>query len=747
MKKYLKVIILLLLFLLIPININATTRYGYFERVEDTDGYGSGSHGNKNAVYFRNKDIYEDTISFAKFQVYYINKSNSYYQAYCIEPGTPAGNNLEFIEYGYGDTIPAAYTRSGFSYLALDSTRKSLIRKVLTYAYPLTSPISSSTTAFSSKASFIAAVNEMEYPSWGSSTDPYKIALAKSIATQGLIWEIVTQERTSFSSYVGNNVKAYHGSTNTSFCSAFINGAACGVNDTSPADNTYVSAEYKRLVDMASVDGIYPSRFDNGAVKLKLNYDPNTKKYVSTISVTNNSFRRCVAKSSNDGKECTISTNDSDVTVTVNSSNSITIKSNKYIDSSTPVTISYKKRQASQTTLNFYEKSGSVQGLTHATPTSVVTKTLSVYTQKFGIKVLKIDSITEEGIPDVKFNVYSSSACTGTPIASGTTDEDGIAEFTDLETSAKVYVKEDATTAPDGYKINSACTGVTPSSDLLNLTQATVEEVPTKLIIQKYDEHLQLITDSSAKFTIEDKESGDTLYFTGSNGVYEYSESTQGAVTELSTANGLLTITYLPIGDYIITETQAPDDYQIPDDPETEIQLGSTDLTIKIVNGITGGVIFEKVDEDGTYLTGGIFSLQRKINNVYTDVLLEETDTGIYEYTEDESETSVSVFSTSDGLAMIVSLPTGVYRIVEKQAPTGYDLIDEDDSPGFTILDVGENNVIRMTDVSTSSSGSDDNATLIIAISTGRDIKNYFLIISCIVVGLGATIFVKKKMK
>jgi len=746
MKKKI-ILIILFLFLLIPINISATTRTGYFERVEDTDGYGSGSHGNKNAVYFLNKSIYNDTISFAKFQVYYINKGTSYYQAYCIEPGTPADNDEAFTEYSYSSTIPTAYTK--LSYLRLDSTRKSLIRKVLTYIYPLSNPIDStavSAMAFSSKSSFISAVNEMEYSEWESSTDPHKIALARSIATQGLLWEIVTTERTTFNSYVADKTPSIHGLTNSSFCTAFVNGAKCyGNNTASPADNTYVSAEYKRLVDMASVDGVYPSRFDNGTTPLKLNYDSNTKKYVGTISVTNSSFKRCVAKSSNNGRECTISTNDSDVTVTVNSSNSITIKSNKYIDSSTPVTISYKKRQSSGTTVNWYEKSGEVQGLVQATPGDLITKTLSVYTQKFGIKVLKIDSITEDPIPDVRFNVYSSSACTGTPIASGTTGETGIAEFTNLETSAKVYVKEDASTAPEGYKINSACVGVTPSSDLNNLTQATVEEIPTELIIQKYDERLQLITDSSAKFTIEDKESGNTMHFTGSNGVYVYSEN--GTVTELSTTNGLITITYLPIGNYVITETQAPDDYQIPDDPETDVELGSEDLTVKIVNGITGGVIFEKVDEDGVYISGGLFSLQRKVNNVYTDVLLEETDTGVYEYTDEETETSTAVFSTSSGLATLTGLPTGVYRIVEKQAPNGYDLIDEDDSPGFTILDVGENSIIRMTDIETSSSGSNDSATLIIAISTGRDIKNYFLIISCIVVGLGAAIFVKKKIK
>ncbi len=740
MKKKILILVILIL-LLFPINIFAETATAYYKKVMDTDGYGSGKYGNKNAVYFLTKDIYSPTMSFATFHIYYVNDSNTYYQSYCVEPGTVARNNTTFTLIPYGDYDDEV--RIEKSYLKMTSTQIALLKKAMTYSGAMQS---------ASKSSMDTAISNMEYP-WPSSDYLYKKILARSIATQGLVWEIVTGERTSFGSYVGDRVNSIHGKTNSSFCSAFINGAACGVNYTSPADNTYVSQEYKRLVDMASVDGVYPSRFDatNGTngTKLVLNYDATTKKYIGQVKVTNKSFKRCVATSSNDGTICSIETEEnSGVTVSVDSNNLLTIRSSKYIDESNPVTITYKKRQSTGTTINWYDDTdATAQTLVRSEGGALVSKMLNVYTQEFGLKVLKIDSITKEPIKDVDFNLYSNSACTGTPIASETTGVSGIAEFTGLTSSTKVYVKEDASTSPTGYKINNSCIGIVPSSDVENLTPLEVEEQPTQLIINKKDERLELITASNAKFTLKKKSNNTLVYFTGSNGLYKYSSTSEGAIAELVTKNGAFSISYLPIGDYILTETESPEGYTLPEDVTTDVSVNNTDKTVIILNGIVGGLVFEKVDENGTYLSGGLFSLQKKINNVYQDVLLEEESTGVYKYSAVETEETAATFSTSQGIGVILNLPTGLYRIVEKQAPEGYDLLDQDDGPSFSIIEAGENNIVRMIDTMSTSTGSDDNATLIITISTGRNVRNYFLIISCIILGLGATLFIKRKLK
>ena len=145
-------------------------------------------------------------------------------------------------------------------------------------------------------------------------------------------------------------------------------------------------------------------------------------------------------------------------------------------------------------------------------------------------------------------------------------------------------------------------------------------------------------------------------------------------------------------------------------------------------------------------------------NNIYRDVLLKKQDQGYYEYSAELTEkdsNATYIFETTDndeekGKAFIKNLPPGEYRIVEKEAPSGYDLIEDKDSTAIVkINDVSHDDyyLTELINKKTSIKGSSSSAELIVTITTGRKVPNYIFIIGGLSVLLVITIILRKKVR
>ena len=156
---------------------------------------------------------------------------------------------------------------------------------------------------------------------------------------------------------------------------------------------------------------------------------------------------------------------------------------------------------------------------------------------------------------------------------------------------------------------------------------------------------------------------------------------------------------------------------------------------------------------NGELLAGGKYALQRKVDGVYKDMLLIENSKGSYTYdsTATSSKTGATyVIETDEGSALIGKLPTGEYRVVEKEAPEGYELVaDKDSTAKVTISDSGSTGyyLVEMVDRQVTMYGDEASAELVITIITGRTMVNYVAVAGVLIVLLIVAIYLRKKIK
>lgn len=223
------------------------------------------------------------------------------------------------------------------------------------------------------------------------------------------------------------------------------------------------------------------------------------------------------------------------------------------------------------------------------------------------IKVYSDETLnTEKEVsPDKYYDVKTDWSVPDQP---GTTRTFAI-EFNDTffeEYSAypKVYVTYDAKVTSDAFKNNT--NGVLNNDAYLGYSNnpydkdSYTEGKDSKTVytyainLTKVDTNGDGIT-GIAKFELKNSKN-ETLYFTGSNGVYyKYDSSndasTQGATKDLTTSStGTLKLQGLDAGIYTLTETEAPDGYVLPNgsikiEIEDANESGGPDGTIDRVKG------------------------------------------------------------------------------------------------------------------------------------------------------------------
>lgn len=607
------------------------------------------------------------------------------------------------------------------------------------------------------------------------------------VATQSILWEIIAEERSSidankilngdYTPYMsdGKTFKAKTGKNP-------ISGILCpgGVNN----DTSSLCKAYQATLRCAARFNVAPSfskssqsSAKSNALKLT-NYDDETQTFSRTFKHTGLDSKLLKYYNIPQVSGLTITKTDNSITIST--------KSEIQESSSKKVILNYAKKDNGDN-LNddptyFYYKSDH-QTIMQGSTTQVAY--MYIYTGEKPTYQLKVKKTDEYNNPmsGVKFDIYSDASLEKKIGTTTATDEDGWAYLKGIKTIGKYYIKEAET--PDGYKTNSKVVDVTITGENrvgtnsyatasqvfvnsfmhLSLDKKTIDENGNVIDIVDYSESNCTGTYSGPTFMLK-KDNKDicVISIDGQPGKYRLAESctASGATKEIKTCTGKFDIEGIKSGCYTITETNAPTGMTLPSNPTQSVcvEKGQSATAIVMYNGVSG-VVFNKVTENGELLDGGKYALQKRVNGIYKDILLQHKSGAIYSHVEDlkeEDENATYILETNNGTINVQNLAPGEYRFVEKQAPDGYDMIKEKDSNAtFTISDKGifgkDGNPVldfyqvKLVNQKSRVKGSYDSAELIVTIITGRKVANYTLIIVGLAVLLTLFIILRNKFK
>ncbi|MBR4830723.1 MAG: hypothetical protein IKZ96_03045 [Bacilli bacterium] len=305
--------------------------------------------------------------------------------------------------------------------------------------------------------------------------------------------------------------------------------------------------------------------------------------------------------------------------------------------------------------------------------------------------------------------------------------------------------------------------------------------VNSSITIKNYESRIEIIKTGTGglplggvKFVLlnEDK----TKYITSDYLANEYFYST--SVTDITNAtvfitntDGKIIIHNLPMGTYYLKEIETIDPYVLPEGDavytklvlemkKDGLKLNGKSSKSESISNASKEFNFYKVDENGNYLAGGKFKIQRFNDDTgkYEDIKLVSVENdGTYQANanifKEDSESGKVQFTLAHGIATFVDMTPGTtYRILELEAPKGYEVANVDNS---AIIRLDRNGYAKGSAIIINQlkkiEGSTAQAELIIEIQTGRKLIRYGLIIAgtlILIAGLMVTlIYVSKKRK
>ena len=281
------------------------------------------------------------------------------------------------------------------------------------------------------------------------------------------------------------------------------------------------------------------------------------------------------------------------------------------------------------------------------------------------IVVHKTDSVTGEALGGATFQLRylgGASGTGGTVIGQRTTGANGMALWTGLEPGA--YIVEEIDPG-DGYSIlQSSETVYLVDNGEQSVITVHFENLPDgNLLIRKVCSVNPSVTLPDAEFKIT---YADGSVIGDSNGIYVTDE------------NGEIRIDGLEPGkSVIVTETRAPDGYEIDTQSQTiQIQAGRT-VSLTFKNDPRGALIIQKQDRvTGQPLAGAQFRVTTASG----------CEVGLDGVIGDSTLTQAGIFETdANGEIRISNLTPGAYVLTELRAPDGYTI----DTPSTNVV-IGE---------------------------------------------------------
>ena len=212
---------------------------------------------------------------------------------------------------------------------------------------------------------------------------------------------------------------------------------------------------------------------------------------------------------------------------------------------------------------------------------------------------------------------------------------------------------------------------------------------------------------------------------------------------------------------YVIEEVEAPVGYSLPENDDnrfTLVHIGRNETKIvdtqdALINK-PSSFTFYKFDEYNNPLDGAKFYLQKldqdkKYNTL--NVSMETLENGSVIYKADETS-ELKEITTSGGKATVYYLEPGQYRILEVEAPAGYELPKKTINVATFFVDesglvYGNNIITNKKPSETIEYLSDSKAQLIINIQTGKVVIKYGLLITLLIGAIVGLIILLKKRK
>ncbi|MBR6667990.1 MAG: Cna B-type domain-containing protein, partial [Clostridia bacterium] len=286
-------------------------------------------------------------------------------------------------------------------------------------------------------------------------------------------------------------------------------------------------------------------------------------------------------------------------------------------------------------------------------------------TAKVGrITLKKVDAETGAALAGAKFSIYSDAECQKW-VADMTTGNDGVATSGDL-LPGTYYVKE--TAAPNGYKIGKT-------------DAVAVEVLGDQTVTAMGDGTDGVFTNTQGKGKLYVKKVGtdssnnnaqplEGAEFT----VYKYVNGQQTEVGKMVTNDEGYAEIELPMGDYMVKETKAPEGYKINDTSEKWVTIRSIDEEVWVKGGFTYNNEYGWFQNTSTAV--GSIKLV-KVSAADTNVKLQGAVFGVY-YDQNCQNKAGEMTTDANGEATYTGLEANrEYWVKEITAPAGYELSDK----------------------------------------------------------------------
>lgn len=239
-------------------------------------------------------------------------------------------------------------------------------------------------------------------------------------------------------------------------------------------------------------------------------------------------------------------------------------------------------------------------------------------------------------------------------------------------------------------------------------------------------------------------------------GKYEFTTDGSNNTTDyITNSEGQIIIENLPIGKYYLRQISTTEGNVLPEGEfaytEFTIDINSTGHTVNNSNNVDTFNIsntknsfnFYKQNKRGETLKTGKYKLQRLDGDKYKDIYIKSDGN---RFTEDSN--GRIQFTIDSGFATFYNMPEGKYRIIEIEAPEGYERAGSKDTANVTIDSNGyAKGLLVLKNRAIVDAGASASAELVISISTGQKVIKYGLIIVLLISAIGGLMIFLKKRK